>query len=200
MVSEWMPNGSLRSFMRKHSLFDRIQLCVQLVGTLEYLHARKIVHGDIKPDNVLMSNNHAPLFTDFGNAFLVYEASLQFLSTTFGTTFRYAAPEVLIGVSDKPSTEADIYSFGMTVLEVVTGEVPFANYKPAQICIAVGVKGETPERPDLSLLIPKKALEDELWGLLTSCWDSKPNHRPSSSELRTQLTSIWERLGHASAN
>ncbi|KAG8717391.1 hypothetical protein FRC09_014351 [Ceratobasidium sp. 395] len=113
MVSEWMQNGSLRSFMRRRSSFDCIQLCVQLAETLEYLHARKIAHGDIKPDNVLMSNNHAPLFTDFGNAFLMYEASLQFSSTTFGTTARYAAPEVLSEVSNEPSIESDIYSFGM---------------------------------------------------------------------------------------
>ncbi|KAG8717007.1 hypothetical protein FRC09_014898 [Ceratobasidium sp. 395] len=201
MVSEWMRNGSLRGFIREHPSFDRIQLCVQLAETLEYIHARKIVHGDIKPDNVLMSDDHTPLFTDFGNAFLMYEASLQFSSTTFGTTARYAAPEVLSEASDKPSTETDIYSFGMTVLEVVTGEVPFANYrKPISLFMAVGVRGEIPKRPDLSLIFSEKALEDEFWGLITRCWDSKPNNRPSSSELRIQLTSIWESLTHASAN
>ncbi|KAG8774875.1 hypothetical protein FRC12_001783 [Ceratobasidium sp. 428] len=116
-------------------------------------------------------------------------------------TLRYAAPELLNGNSDKPSIETDIYSFGMTVLEIVTGEVPFANYaQPIALSIQVGVKGEIPARPDLSLIFPEKAMEDEFWGLLTRCWDSEPKNRPSAPHLRTQLASIWERLSHTSAN
>ncbi|KAG8764063.1 hypothetical protein FRC12_008299 [Ceratobasidium sp. 428] len=194
MVSEWMPNGSLSNYLRNEPSIDRVQLCVRLSGALEYMHRERIVHGDIKPANVLMSNNNTPLFTDFGSALLEYEASLQFTpTTTLETTLRYTAPELLNESSSKNTFKADIYAFGMMMLEIMTGQVPFPDKRPAAVCLAAA-RGEMPKRPDLSSIIPEKTLEDELWKLLTCCWAFEPNSRPSAPQLRKKLESIWNRL------
>ncbi|KAG8717394.1 hypothetical protein FRC09_014354 [Ceratobasidium sp. 395] len=121
MVSEWMPNGSLSNYLRKRPSINRIQLCVRLSEALEYMHARGVVHGDIKPHygsctqaNVLMSNDDTPLFADFGNALLECETSLRFTPTTsWGMTPRYMASELLNGSSNQHNFKSDIYAFGM---------------------------------------------------------------------------------------
>ncbi|KAG8717390.1 hypothetical protein FRC09_014350 [Ceratobasidium sp. 395] len=187
MVSEWMPNGSLTDYLRKQPSIDRIQLCVQLSEALEYMHGKRIVHGDIKPANVLMSNNNTPLFTDFGSALLEYEASLQFTpTTTLETTLRYMAPELLDSDNNKHSFETDIYAFGM---EIMTGQVPFPDKRSVAVCLAAA-RGEVPKRPDLSSILPQKRLEDELWGLLTCCWAIEANSRPSAPQLRETVSKL----------
>ncbi|KAG8789802.1 hypothetical protein FRC12_013182 [Ceratobasidium sp. 428] len=190
MVSEWMPNGSLSSYLRKRPSINRIQLCVRLSEALEYMHARGIVHGDIKPANVLMSNDDTPLFADFGNALLECETSLRFTPTTsWGMTPRYMASELLNGSSNQHNFKSDIYAFGMMVLEIMTGQVPFPDKRSVVVCHVAGL-GEIPKRPDLSSIIPEKTLEDELWGLLTCCWAFEPNSRPSAPELKQQVSKL----------
>ncbi|KAG8706658.1 hypothetical protein FRC08_000921, partial [Ceratobasidium sp. 394] len=115
VVTQWMENGTLSSFLCKHPSVDRVQLCVQLAEALEYMHTRRIVHGDIKAANILMSKDNTPLFADFGNALLTHGATLEFTATTsLGITPQYTAPEILKGDS-RYSTEADIYAFGMLI-------------------------------------------------------------------------------------
>ncbi|KAG8717393.1 hypothetical protein FRC09_014353 [Ceratobasidium sp. 395] len=75
--------------------------------------------------------------------------------------------------------------------EVLAGEVPFAGMETIAVLYAVGVKKEVPKRPDLSSLFRNKTLEDELWDLLTHCWNYEPTGRPSASELKKRLVSIW---------
>ncbi|KAG9085544.1 hypothetical protein FS749_004336 [Ceratobasidium sp. UAMH 11750] len=109
-------DASNKSFkLLKHPSVDRVQLCVQLAEALEYMHTRRIVHGDIKAANVLMSKDNTPLFADFGNALLTHGATLEFTATTsLGITPQYTAPEILKGDS-RYSTEADIYAFEMLI-------------------------------------------------------------------------------------
>ncbi|KAG8785432.1 hypothetical protein FRC12_017582 [Ceratobasidium sp. 428] len=184
MVSEWVPNGTLASYLRKGPSFDKIQLCIQAAEALEYMHARGIVHGDIKTANVLMSNDNAPLFMDFGSALVTHNPSVVFSTTSsFGFTFRYAPPEVLKN-HPRSTFEADVYMFGMMVFEVLAGKVPFAGMETIAVLYAVGVKKEIPERPDISSLFRNKTLEDGLWDLLTHCWNYEPKERPSASELK----------------
>ncbi|KAG8789800.1 hypothetical protein FRC12_013180 [Ceratobasidium sp. 428] len=194
MVSEWMTNGTLHSYLRKRLPFDQIQLCVRAAEALEYMHTQGIVHGDIKTANILMSDNNTPLFVDFGNAIVMHEPSVAFTTTTsLGITLRYTPPEILTG-DTRYTREADVYTFGMMVFEIVTGHIPFPSTPSIAITYAITVKKLIPERPDLSSVIQDKALGDEFWSLLTRCWAYKPNERPSASELRKQLTLIWKRL------
>ncbi|CAE6486712.1 unnamed protein product, partial [Rhizoctonia solani] len=96
MVSPWMDNGDLRAFLRLYPNVDRHDLCVQIADGVAYLHAEKIVHGDIKGANVLISQDGEAKITDFGTSALK-EYTLEFATTRSrpGLSIRWAAPEVL---------------------------------------------------------------------------------------------------------
>ncbi|CAE6497506.1 unnamed protein product, partial [Rhizoctonia solani] len=66
MVSPWMEDGNLQSFLPQHSELDRCKMCVQISDSISYLHSQGVVHGDIKGDNVLVSNEGIVKVMDFG--------------------------------------------------------------------------------------------------------------------------------------
>ncbi|QRV98040.1 Ephrin type-A receptor 4 [Ceratobasidium sp. AG-Ba] len=186
MVSPWMKRGSLRSFLRTNPSFDRFRLCLQLASALEYMHSHEIVHGDIKPDNIVVSDDNTLMFTDFGNSILGYSSTLQFTATSSPVTLRYTAPEILTG-NTMHTKEGDVYAFGMTLFETLTGEVPFAN-KSSIATVYPVINGQIPNRKDF--LLKNKTMGDQLWDLLTKCWAYDPKARPSATELNEQLTLI----------
>ncbi|QRV98024.1 Ephrin type-A receptor 4 [Ceratobasidium sp. AG-Ba] len=187
LVSPWMKHGSLGSFLRTNPSLDRLKLCLQLASALEYVHSRGVVHGDIKPDNIVVSDDNIPLLADFGNAAFIYDSTLRFTTTSSSPfTLRYTAPEILKDES-MHTQEADIYAYGMTAFEILTGEVPFAGKSSFATVLPV-VKGEIPHRKEF--LLDSRGLDDQLWVLLTRCWAYEPRARPSAAELNRQLALI----------
>ncbi|KAG9089429.1 hypothetical protein FS749_001345 [Ceratobasidium sp. UAMH 11750] len=83
MVSPWMDNGTVRYYLTRTPGVNRPQMCTQIAGALLYLHQFGVIHGDLKGDNVLVSDTGEPLLTDFGNATL-QQYTLQFTSSTTG--------------------------------------------------------------------------------------------------------------------
>ncbi|EFJ50029.1 hypothetical protein VOLCADRAFT_58768, partial [Volvox carteri f. nagariensis] len=106
-----------------------------------HLHASQIVHGDLKPANVLLKSSRSDRrgfiakVADFGlsKIFPVSERSLECHTDATGT-IAYMAPEVLNG---SMSPAADIYSFGVTLWQLVTGERPFADIHPGRLFVGV---------------------------------------------------------------
>ncbi|KAG8735757.1 hypothetical protein FRC10_010175 [Ceratobasidium sp. 414] len=144
MVSLWMENGSLPSYLDAHPDISRCSMGVHVCNGLEYLHRARVVsislvfeildlilqqtHGDLKGNNVLVSSEGVPMITDFGNAVL-QQGTLQFTETVKqnGFTIRWTAPEILED-KEKQSKEADMFALGMTILvllEIITGKVPY---------------------------------------------------------------------------
>ncbi|KAK3140362.1 hypothetical protein QOZ80_5AG0399850 [Eleusine coracana subsp. coracana] len=125
LVYEFMNRGSL-----DHSLFRatlvmewpaRLRVCVGAARGLAYLHAgcdRKILHCDVKPENILLDDHGAVKIADFGLAKLMTPEQSGLFTTMRGTR-GYLAPEWLMNapITDK----ADVYSFGMVLLEIVRG-------------------------------------------------------------------------------
>lgn len=188
MVSPWMENGNLRSFLSKQPHVDRRALCAQIASGVAYLHNEGIAHGDIKGDNILFSQDSTPKLADFGSATLG-EYTLQFTRTTSiaGMSLNWAAPEV-IEEETGPTIEADVYSLGMTILEVLTGKIPYAGARPPHI-IGKIMKGVHPTRPEEHIPSQNKQA-DILWSLLTSCWAYAPQDRPTAIEVRVKMESV----------
>ncbi|KAJ1297847.1 hypothetical protein BS78_01G409100 [Paspalum vaginatum] len=126
LVYDYMPNGSLASVLSGHSfrLLDwrtRFGIMAGVARGLDYLHEHcqeRIVHCDVKPENILLDAGFCPKVADFGMAKLIVRDFSQALTTTRGTV-GYLAPEWILGL---PITaKADVYSYGMMLLELISG-------------------------------------------------------------------------------
>jgi len=133
LVYEYMPNGSLDSLLHttqsdddqiQNKVLDwttRFSIAVGTARGIVYLHEKCrdcIIHCDIKPENILLDSNFCPKVADFGLAKILGREYSKVLTTIRGTR-GYLAPEWLSGL---PITvKADVYSFGMTLLEIIAG-------------------------------------------------------------------------------
>ncbi|KAG8782370.1 hypothetical protein FRC12_020903 [Ceratobasidium sp. 428] len=183
MVSLWAKNGSLSSYLEKYPRTDRCNMSTQICNGVVYLHRSGVIHGDLKGNNVLVSERGVPIITDFGNAILE-QGTMQFTETMkqSGFTPRWAAPEILDD-QVRQSKEADVYALGITILEIITGKVPYHYIRSVVALIKViAIQNETPERPEES--IPSNSSHgDTLWRLLMSCWEREPEKRPEAEEV-----------------
>ncbi|CUA68243.1 Putative serine/threonine-protein kinase/receptor R818 [Rhizoctonia solani] len=186
MVSEWMDNGNLYEYMRKHPNFDRYQMCVQIASGLAYMHQNDVVHGDLKSMNILMSLDGVPKLSDFGLSNMS-GGSLAFSNTSSGQsgTIRWAAPEQLL--TGAPSTKgSDVYALAMTMLEIFTGRIPYPECQRDFQIIVLLQKGTLPERP--KELSADNEQSSEMWNLLLSCWNHEPGVRPSATAVLESLS------------
>lgn len=122
LVYEFMPNGSLDRFISKGFLDwpTRYRIIIGLASALLYLHeecGNVVIHRDVKPNNVMLDANYNAHLGDFGLArLLLHETSV---TTMLAGTLGYLAPEC--SYTGKATTESDVFSFGIVVLEVVCG-------------------------------------------------------------------------------
>ncbi|KAF9442881.1 kinase-like protein [Macrolepiota fuliginosa MF-IS2] len=179
LVMPYYKNGHLMQYLRKNPRVDKLELMCQAAAGLEYLHnlmPYPIVHGDIKAANILVSDLHTACLTDFGVSKML---NVTGYTTTPKGTDRFTSPELLIDHETSFTRASDIWAFGMTVLQVSTGKVPFEHIKKDSMVIIHVAQGRLPSRPD--------EIDDPLWALLQRCWASDPDKRPSISTIAARL-------------
>ncbi|KAJ6850541.1 clathrin heavy chain 1-like isoform X1 [Iris pallida] len=128
LVYEFLPNGSLGDCLRKNPRLltwqMRTRIVYQICSALTFLHSRRphpLVHGDLKPANILLDANFNSKLADFGLCRFLPEGttSLAFLDTTPKGTLGYIDPEFMkTGIL---TPECDLYSYGVTILRLLTG-------------------------------------------------------------------------------
>ncbi|QRW06409.1 Tyrosine kinase family catalytic domain protein [Ceratobasidium sp. AG-Ba] len=189
MIARWESNGSLPLYLERHAEANRCIMSTQIAEGLLYLHDSGVIHGDLKGANVLVSRYGVAQLADFGNATL-NEYTLMFSKTSTKESLspRWAAPELFRGA--KCSVQADIYALGMTILETITGDVPYPDKTEYAVMFAVMFEKAYPERPDTH--IPNSEQGDSLWSLLKSCWEFEPEKRPSAAEVARKMAGITD--------
>ncbi len=179
----FVEGESLRARLSKGPLAsaEGMRVLREVADALDYAHRQNVVHRDIKPDNILLSNGHA-VVTDFGVAKALSTATSVDVNTTatsIGTvigTPAYMAPEQGAGDPDV-GPAADIYALGVTGFEMLTGQTPFKGTTPRAILAAQ----LTSEAPSLDAL--RQDLAPALPPLVRRLLSKDPSARPSAAEL-----------------
>ncbi|CAE6421606.1 unnamed protein product [Rhizoctonia solani] len=179
-----------RVFLARNPDADRCQLSTQICEGVAYLHSIGIAHGDLKGDNVFVSDSGSALIADLGSADVEGRTvDFTLFMNRCGYTTRWAAPE-LIKYGVFRCKEADIYALGMTILQTLTGEVPF-KYKRQDhmVIMAVIGKREFPKRPLAQIPVDSEH-GDKLWDLLCWCWSPELENRPNADQVVKEMRTI----------
>ena len=124
LVMDYAPYGTLRQRYPKGTrppFADVISIVKQVSAALQYAHDKKLIHRDVKPENMLIGENNEVLLSDFGIALVAQSSRYQSTQEVVGTV-AYMAPEQLQG---KPRPASDQYALGIVVYEWLCGERPF---------------------------------------------------------------------------
>lgn len=126
----------------------------------------------------------------------VTETSASATLTAAGSA-RWLAPELIEGTVSSPTVQADIYSFAMAILELLTGKHPFSDVKrDASVIHRIIVLKRPPLRPSTPEV--QRWLTEDLWTLLLSCWSSDANKRPLMRFVAARLKNIEDSMGMSS--
>ncbi len=123
LVMRYLRGGSLRDRMRQGrlSLDETLTLLDHVASALELAHRNGIIHHDVKPENILLDEDHNAYLSDFGIA----EEATSAKGSNIRGSLAYLAPEQLR--QEAPSSRMDIYSLGLMLYEILAGEHPFAS-------------------------------------------------------------------------
>ncbi len=185
LVTEYLGGGSLRGVLDhgdRLSLSQALLVGLQTTRGLEYAHARGIVHRDIKPANLLFGDDERLRIGDFGLARALAEAGWTEPSGTVLGTVRYASPEQAKG--ERVGARSDVYSLGLTLIEVISGDLPFA--------------GDTPLATLMARIDTQVELDRDIYGPLASVLERacrpNPDDRPEAGELAISFMAAAESL------
>jgi len=150
IVLEYVEGETLKELIRREGPLEipqAIAYAIEIARALGAAHERMIVHRDVKPQNILIGGEGGAKITDFGIARTLTEEALTMAGRVLGTT-DYVSPEQALG---HPVTgQSDLYSLGIVLYEMLTGEVPFRGDSP----VAVAMRHVREEVPDVQLLRP----------------------------------------------
>uniref|UniRef100_A0A3P8QC28 Mitogen-activated protein kinase kinase kinase 12 n=1 Tax=Astatotilapia calliptera TaxID=8154 RepID=A0A3P8QC28_ASTCA len=177
IIMEYCAQGQLYEVLRAGRKITPSLLmdwAMGIAGGMNYLHLHKIIHRDLKSPNILITYDDAVKISDFGTS---KELSDKSTKMSFAGTVAWMAPEVIR--NEPVSEKVDIWSFGVVLWEMLTGEVPYKDVDSSAIIWGVG-------NNSLQLPVPDSCPESFKL-LLRQCWNCKPRNRPSFRQILLHL-------------
>ncbi|KAF7974086.1 hypothetical protein HWV62_13389 [Athelia sp. TMB] len=201
LVSRYMYRNKFLDYISRHPELKR-EKAIEIALGLQYLHTRNppVIHGDIKPDNILISDSGAAQLNDFGTSRIL---DVQGFTTKAMRNMRYTAPELLLleeaPEDPRPTRESDIFSLAMLLLVLfnhrpnmeMQASLPYNHIRLVNDNGGHEIKllrrihaGERPLRERYL------TIEDgKIWSIISMCWQPHPTHRPHISQVVSMLMS-----------
>lgn len=176
IVMPYYHNGNVQCLLNKLDNTRKAIIILGLAAALEYVHYKSIIHCDIKPGNIVLDENNEPKLLDFGSAIRYVPGKA--LPSNVGTPI-YMAPEVFD--STDYGFDADVYSFGITIYQIITGKQPYAENKLRTV-FEIKNFVEYGGRP----LIPNTVNKNTAT-LIRQCWSPNRASRPSFSKIVDEI-------------
>ncbi|ORX70074.1 kinase-like protein, partial [Linderina pennispora] len=174
LVMEYVENGSLSATLKSFGSFPEklvLAYVVKIIQGLSYLHARDVVHCDLKACNILTTKKGNTKLTDFGVSLNLKLRKPGDESVVAGTPY-WMAPEIIM--LDGACRASDIWSLGCTIIELLTGKPPYADLMQMQAMYRI-VEDELPPIPE--------GISEELKDFLMQCFKKDPKERPTAPQL-----------------
>jgi tetratricopeptide (TPR) repeat protein/tRNA A-37 threonylcarbamoyl transferase component Bud32 len=160
-------------------LRERLGLFIAVLAAVEHAHAAGVVHRDLKPGNILVSDRGEPKLVDFGIARLQPEGGTESMETTHTQhrvmTLAYASPEQVRG--EAAGVRSDVYSLGVVLYELLTGRRPYRLSDASAETLALTIREQEPERPSTVC----RELRGDLDAILLKALRKEPGQRYASA-------------------
>ncbi|XP_060940752.1 receptor-interacting serine/threonine-protein kinase 1 [Limanda limanda] len=201
LVMELIPRGNLLVMLQKVSVPVSIKgrIILEILEGMVYLTDKRVIHKDIKPDNILVDKDFHIKIADMGLATCQTWSKLtkeeirrrSRISQSAGTrgagTLSYMAPEHLESINTASSEKSDVYSFAIVVWVILTGEEPYANARSEDHISQCVRQGDRPSGD----LIPEDT-PAEIIQFMKDCWNHNPSRRPTFKEGHSFFLPFYE--------
>lgn len=193
MVLEFVPGETIQDHLKRLNESGRrlpiskvMEYMAKVCDAVDYAHQRGMIHRDIKPANIMLNTQGQVILMDFGIAKIVGGQSHTATGAVVGTAM-YMSPEQIRG--EQPDRRSDIYSLGVTLYEMVSGQPPF-QAESAMTLMMMHVNDPVPDPRKLNPEVP-----DELIAIINTSLAKNPNNRyqtaaEMASALRAALSGV----------
>lgn len=196
LITDFYTKGSLFDFISLNktnskdftffTIEEEFTLSYFISKGLDYLHSNQIVHGNLTSKNILIDKNSHPHLDGF-----IYTRDIDSDDDTEKMDFviNYTAPEILKDITEsgkfEPTQKSDIYSFGMILYEILTGQTPFQEFDSPDLLREKIIFGLRP---------PTDSIFDPFIPIIERCWDPDPDKRPTANEISSKIYEIAKSL------
>ncbi len=177
IVSDLIRGVSLSDWLtaKRPTYQESAELCAKIADALGHAHEEGVVHRDLKPSNILLDRHDEPHITDFGLAKRdVGDITMTVEGQVLGTP-AYMSPELAVGEGHTADRRTDLYSFGVILFQLITGELPFRGN--AQMMIHQAIHEEPPSPRKLVGGVPR-----DLETICLRCLEKEPRKRYDYAE------------------
>lgn len=187
IVMEYVKGTDLKEYIRQRGPLpprEAVRIMTQIVSAISVAHQNRIIHRDIKPQNILIDEEGNVKITDFGIAIALSETSLTQTNTLLGSV-HYLSPEQARG--GMATIRSDIYALGIVLYELLVGEVPFEG----ESAVSIALKHFQEPLPRISQMLP--TVPQSLENVVLKATAKEPLNRYANceemlSDLQTSLS------------